>query len=133
MTILNSITKRKTNYMCILIAIAIYVINKNWLIENTLGELQYFCQCYLNDLVCPLFFLGFSQILLIWAEHEMVYIRQYILFIVAYGLIWEYVSPLINPKAVTDINDICCYLLGTLVYYVLWKYEYKNCCIQMSY
>ena len=126
MTILNSITRRKSNYICILIAIGIYVINKIWLIENTHGELQYFCQCYLNDLVCPLFFIGFSQILLIWAENEMVYIRQYILFIVVYGLIWEYIAPLINPKAVTDVKDIWCYLLGMLVYYVLWKNEHKN-------
>ena len=41
------------------------------------------------------------------------------------GLIWEFFAPLINAKAVTDIYDLICYLIGVHIYYVITIIE-KN-------
>lgn len=89
------------------------------------GWLGYFCKCFLNDLICPIFFLAYVQIILIWAGCE---IKNYSVILVigmAAGLIWEYVAPTINPRAVTDIFDLICYFCGINIYYLITTFE-KN-------
>lgn len=126
--LLDAVKKRKINYYGVLVVGIIYILNKRYLAINTKGKFQYFLQCYLNDLVCPFFFLGISQIMLIWINHEIKNLKHYISIAILIGIIWEYVAPIINPKSVTDTFDICCYLLGTIFYYILWKYEINRSC-----
>lgn len=61
--------------------------------------------------------------MLIWAGYEIKYFRHYISIGILTGIIWEYFAPVINPKSVTDVLDIVCYIVGTFFYYILWKYE----------
>ena len=86
-------------------------------------EVGYVCNCFFNDLICQLFFLPYVQIFLIWAERE---IKSYIGFLtvgMTAGLIWEFFAPLINAKAVTDIYDLICYLIGVHIYYAIVTIE----------
>lgn len=76
-------------------------------------------------MICPLFILGVSQIMLIWAGYEIKYFRHYISQGVLTGIIVEYFAPIINPKSV-DVLDIVCYIVGIFFYYIFWKYETGN-------
>lgn len=120
-----SVRKRKTNIICMTVAVVIYCFNQLLLKKQFVGIIGYFCKCYLNDLVCPLFFLSYSQIILIWAKYE---IRTYtgLLFLgMTAGFIWEYFAPFINPKAVSDIYDLICYFCGIQIYYFVALVEKK--------
>lgn len=119
----KAIFKRKINLVGMTTAICVYIINKACLIPYTQGQLNYFCRCYLNDLVCPLFFLGYCQILLIWIDHEIKSWWKCMLLIMVAGYIWEYGAPFINAKAVSDAWDLVCYFLGGTVYCLLMKCE----------
>ena len=125
-SIWKAIWSRKVNVVCITIAVCIYFLNKTLLIDQMTGFVGYFCRCHLNDFVCPLFFLGYCQILLIWINHEIQSYRNCILLGMVGGLIWEYIAPLINPKAVSDVIDLICYFSGTSLYYFLLKSSSKK-------
>lgn len=127
-TLFEAAKKRKVNYYGILVVGTIYILNKKFFSIHTEGWVQYFCKCYLNDMICPLLILGVSQIMLIWAGYEIKCFRHYISMGVLTGIIWEYFAPIINPKSVTDVLDIVCYMLGTFLYYILWKYETNRSC-----
>lgn len=118
-----AIFKRKINLVGIAIALCVYVINKACLIPYTHGSFNYFCRCYLNDLVCPLFFLGYCQILLIWIDREIKSYWKCMLLIMIAGCVWEYGAPFINAKSVSDVWDLVCYFVGGMVYLLLMKYE----------
>lgn len=116
----QAIFERKINIYCIAFAICVYIINKTILIPNTLGKIGLFCKCYLNDLVCPLFFLGYCQILLIWVNFEMKSYKAIIILGIVAGVIWEFFAPMINHKSVTDYFDLLCYFVGSLLFAILY-------------
>ena len=121
----HSTWKRKANIFCLSIAVAIYILNQTLFKNYFAGIAGYFCHCYLNDLVCPLFFLSYAQIMLIWAGHEIkTYTRLVLLGMVA-GFVWEYFAPIINPKTVTDVCDLFCYFVGIQIYYLATIAERK--------
>ena len=112
----QAIFERKINIYCIVFAMWVYFINKTILIPNISGAIGLFCRCYLNDLVCPLFFLGYSQIMLIWINFELKSYKSIIALGMFAGVIWEFFAPIINYKSVTDYYDLLCYFLGSLFF-----------------
>lgn len=119
-----AVFKRKVNLLGITAALFIYAINKAFLISHTAGTLNYFCRCYLNDLVCPFFFLGYCQILLLWMlNREIKSYWKCMLLMMAAGCVWEYGSPIINSRAVSDPWDLLCYFVGGTVYFLMIKCE----------
>lgn len=116
-TLRDAVCVKPENIICIIISLAIYIANKLFLINATSGEVHTFCQCYLNDMVCPLFFLGYSQTMLIWAGYEIVSYKGCLLLGMLGGVVWEYGAPFINPKAVSDPWDLLCYFIGTTTYF----------------
>ena len=104
-------------------AIGILIFGLNNLIwkKNTTGLAFFICKNYLNDTVCPLFFLGYCQIVFIWLDRE---VKSYILIILIgmlAGMIWEYFAPIINPKAISDLKDLLCYFIGINIYWIICK------------
>ena len=120
-TLWQAVQHRKRNFWCICSALLIYGINRFFLSSYITGPLAPFFRGYLNDLVCPLFFLGVCQILLIWVGHELRFYWHCLLLTMAAGLIWEYGAPLINPRSVSDPLDLLCYFIGCTLYYALLK------------
>ena len=116
----HAIFKRKMNIFCILFAVGVYIVNKTILIPHISGKLGLFCRCYLNDLVCPLFFLGYCEILFIWIECELKSYKEIIILGMSAGVIWEFFAPIINQKAVTDYYDLLAYFVGSLVFAILY-------------
>lgn len=128
----DSVWKYKANPLCMMITIILYLMNQIVFKKCFVGEVGYFCNCFFNDLICQLFFLPYVQIFLIWVERE---IRSYIGFLIVgmtAGLIWEFFAPLINAKAVTDIYDLICYLVGVHIYYVITIIEKKTVTSKME-
>lgn len=125
-TLRNAIWTRKINVIAMGISILLYVFNKCIWIDQTNGFLLIFCQCYLDDLVCPLFFLPYCQILLIWINREIRTYRGCLLLGMSAGLVWEYFAPIINKNAVSDPMDLLCYFVGISVYYILLRTQLRE-------
>ena len=128
----DSIWKYKANPLCMMITIVLYLTNQIVFKKCFTGIVGYFYNCFFNDLICQLFFLPYVQIFLIWAERE---IKNYIGFLIVgmvAGLIWEFLAPLINAKAVTDIYDLICYFVGVHIYYVITIVEKKIVTLKMK-
>lgn len=122
----NAIWRRKTNVICMLVAIVIYCLNQLVLKKLFEGGMGYFCNCYLNDLVCPLFFLSCAQIMLIWAKYEIKNYIGLLLLGMSAGCVWEYFAPVINHNAVTDVYDLVCYFGGIQIYYFVISIEKRK-------
>lgn len=122
----EAINKRKSNAVCIIIALAVYFLNQLFFKKFFTGWIGYFCKCFLNDLVCTLFFLAYVQIVLIWARQEINNYAFILMIGMVAGLIWEYFAPIINPRAVTDIYDLICYFCGIHIYYLISVIERKR-------
>ncbi len=120
---LNFLFKRKSNIGCMTLSLFVYGINKAWLSNITAGTLEMFCRSFLNDIVCPLFFLGFVNIVLLWVGFEATSYLKCITIGMAAGMVWEYFAPLINPKAITDPWDLLCYFIGASIYYLILRIE----------
>lgn len=119
----QAIFKRRVNILCMGAALSVYCLNKFLLINISSGPIRYFFRCYLNDLVCPLFFLGYCQILFIWVEHELSSYKSCLLLGMSAGIVWEYFAPVINSKAVSDPLDLLCYFIGSTIYVVLMRFD----------
>ena len=111
----------KVNCLCIIISLLIYVLHKCILIGTVEGVLGCFSQCYLNDLLAPLFFLPVCSFVLRWAGCKSLNFFVIILLGISAGIVWEYIAPLINPNATTDPFDLMCYFIGTVGYYILMR------------
>ena len=51
------IKDQKRNILCFILAFGTYLLNRCVLQAHTQNGVRYFCQCYLNDMLCPLCFL----------------------------------------------------------------------------
>lgn len=111
------IENNKTDIICCGISVIVYGLSRRFLISNCKGVIGYFMQCYLNDLMAPVFVLALSSIILKWAGYELHRFWTIILIGAFAGFVWEFVIPLIKPSSVTDPYDLVCYLSGTIVYY----------------
>ena len=107
----------KKHLISMSICLGVFILNNVWLKDITTGKLNMLCRCYLNDLVCPLFFLGYCQLIFIWIKNEIKSYGTLLLIGMTAGFIWEYFAPVINPKAVTDSFDLLCYFIGINIYY----------------
>ena len=119
------IENNKTDIICCGISVIVYGLNRSFLISNCKGVIGYFMQCYLNDLVAPVFVLSLSSIILKWAGYELHRFGTIILIGAFAGFVWEFVIPLIKPSSITDSYDLVCYLIGTIGYYGVKTYGYK--------
>ena len=119
--LLKSIKYRPLNAILIVSVLFLYFLNNSVLKNITTGIVYEYCVCYLNDLICPLFFLAYSNLLLITVRKELTSLRSILLVSIPAGLIWEFVAPLMKSSSVTDPIDLICYLLGSLIYWWILK------------
>lgn len=79
-----------------------------------------FMQCYFNDMMGCAGFLLAVGVVVTFARPVRVRLYQVLLFTLANGLFWEYVTPLYRTDTTTDVLDLAAYLFGSLIYwYVL--------------
>ncbi len=119
--ILDSIKQKPINMILICIVLFLYIINNIYLKENTSNILNRFLICHFNDFICPLFFVSYSNLLLITVNRELKKLKWIMLFVLCSGLIWEFFAPVIKPSSVTDFIDLFFYMLGTFLYWWITK------------
>ncbi len=97
----------------------LYIMNNVILKHIFTGILRYFFVCYFNDLICPLFLLSYTNLLLVTVKKKIISFTNILFFIVPAGLIWEYFAPLVKPSATIDVYDLLCYFVGGVLYYFI--------------
>lgn len=102
-------------YLIVMVAI-IYCLNSVLKRHTT----NIFIRGYLNDCICPIAFMAYTNIVLKFFRCQMKKLSHTILYCFGCGLLWEFAS--LNPNNVSDINDIFCYLFGGVIYWII-KYK----------
>ena len=93
-----------------------YLLNNLVFKKTTTGILRLFFICYFNDLICPLLFVAYVNLLLNPLKKRLSKIWQIIVLCFLCGLVWEFVAPLLKKGSVTDIFDLFCYCIGGILY-----------------
>jgi len=116
------IKKRPMNAVLVGLALILYFCNNYFFKKITVGRLNFFMICYFNDLICPLFFLAYTNILLLSIGKELTKIKWILSYMFFIGMFWELIAPIFNKDAVTDVWDLGFYMCGSLIYWMLMKY-----------
>ena len=119
--ILLSIKKRPLNPVLIGTMAVLYLLNNLWFKRSMTEEVRWFFTGYFNDLICPLIFFSYVNILLLTADREMTGFLPLTASAAGAGLFWEFVAPLIKPGSVPDPADMLCYLAGGVGYWFLLR------------
>ena len=120
--IVESIRKRPVNLMLLILVVFAYWINNLFLKEHSGGLLRVFFIGYFNDLICPLFFFSYVNMLLITVGKEIARLWVICLVSLCTSCVWEFVAPLMKPSSTTDPLDIFCYITGGVVYWAILRY-----------
>ena len=87
----------------------------------TNGNVRLFFICYFNDLICPLFFFSYANMLLNTVDKEINRIWAICLVSLCTSCVWEFVAPFIKPSSITDPLDIVCYMTGGIMYWAILR------------
>lgn len=120
--IVESIRKRPVNLMLLILVVFAYWINNLFLKEHSGGLLRVFFIGHFNDLICPLFFFSYANMLLITVGKEIARLWVICLVSLCTSCVWEFVAPLMKPSSTTDPLDIFCYITGGVVYWAILRY-----------
>ncbi len=108
----------KRSILILTACVILYWLNRLWLTEITSASLQWFFQCYFNDILAGLVLPSITSILLLLAGRPALQHRWPIaLLLLGAGLVWECLAPLWKSGAVFDWWDFVAYQLGGLLYY----------------
>lgn len=103
----------------------LYSLNNLVLKKYTHGVIQIFLICHFNDLICPLFFISFSNLPLIVVNKDIKKLKTIMLFGFCSGMKLEFVAPIINHRSVTDILGLLFYIIGSSLYWCSIKVFFK--------
>lgn len=123
---IKSIKKRPINIFLIAIVVILYLINNLFIKKHSSGLANLFFSGYFNDLLCPIAFLSYINILLLTRNIEITKPKTVILICLVSSIIWELLTPLIKKNSVGDPIDVLCYVLGGLVYCYIIAREAKK-------
>lgn len=119
--IVRSIKKRPFNLISMVTVSILYVLNNKVVKPNTTGLSHVFFVSFFNDLICPLWFLAYVNLLMITNDKEILELKKLLLICLGAGLVWEFVAPFLKKGSVTDPWDLVCYAIGTIVYWIILK------------
>ena len=129
MAIIKTIKKNKINFFLIVCSLSFYLLNNLIFKTYSTGDYHYFFVCYFNDLLCPLFFVSYTNIMLSFINKRIEKLYYIILYCFLCGFVWEFVAPFLKERSVTDVCDLICYCIGGLLY---WMIRYCVCKITIS-
>ena len=115
----ESIRKRPINLVLLLGVLGLYFLNNLYLKAHLDGWLQTFFVCFFNDLMCPLFFFSYANMLLLTINKEWHRLWFICLIGICVSFVWEFFAPVIKPTSTTDPLDILCYMVGSVVYWAI--------------
>lgn len=125
--IVKSIKQRPLNMVLISVVLVLYILNNNCFKSHTTGMIRYFLVCYFNDLICPLLFFSYANLLLLTVDKEITQLWLTCLIGLCASCFWEFGAPYIKSTAITDPIDIAFYLTGSVIYWcILYSTQEKN-------
>ena len=98
-----------------------YLLNNCYVKKTATGPVHYFFTGYFNDLICPLFLLSYSNIMLGFVNRRIVKLFHILFMCFLCGLVWEGIAPLLKENSVADIFDIFCYCVGGVAYWIIQR------------
>ena len=107
------------NLVLILFSASFYLLNNLLFKKISTGMLYYFFTGYFNDLLCPLFFVSYVNIMLSFIQKSILKLPHILLFCFIAGLFWEFIAPLMKKTSVTDFFDLLCYCIGGFLYWAI--------------
>ena len=119
--IIKSIKQRTLNVVLIFTILVLYLLNNNYFKSHTTGIIRYFLVCYFNDLICPLLFFSYANLLLLTVDKEITQLWLTCLVGLCASCFWEFGAPYIKSTAITDPIDIAFYLAGSIIYWVILR------------
>ena len=124
---LDWIMSKKKNLFFIGITIGLYCVNQVIKLHINVGWLKWFMCCYFNDMIGGITFVAYCNIVFDFYKKKMIRLWQIELLMFFSGIFWEYITPLFRKDTVSDIFDICAYMVGGFIYWILiWK-ERNGC------
>ena len=103
-----------------------YLLNFGLLRETIEGWAGWFLKCYANDGFAGLAMVAWLDLLLDLGRLPSVRSWKVIVpFLLACGLVWEYVAPIWKPEAVADPWDLLAYQVGGALYWGI-KRHWRN-------
>ena len=117
--ILTSIKQKPINLILMAIVLCLYFLNNTVFKFCTRGIIQEFMICYFNDFICPLFFISYSNLLLITVNKEIKAYKSLLIFGFCAGVVCEFFAPIIKATATADFVDVVFYILGTSLYWYI--------------
>ena len=114
------IIKRNKLEIFLVVATAIFYLLNNFVFKNiSTGVVHYFLVCYFNDLICPIGFLAYVNIMLSFINKKLEKFYQILIFCFICGVVWEFLAPLLKKSSVTDPYDLLCYCIGGKLYWII--------------
>lgn len=125
--IVGSVKHRPLNMVLISTVLVLYLLNNSYFKLQTTGIIRYFLVCYFNDLICPVLFFSYANLLLLTVDKEITQLWQICFIGLCASCFWEFGAPYIKLTAVTDPIDIVFYLVGSVIYWGLLRCVRKPC------
>jgi len=119
---------RLENISIFITCVILHFMNVLVFLKINNSSLHYFFSCYFDDLLAPILLLSYVNLLLSIYNKKLYTLRYLILFILLVSIVWEYLVVYIKPNSVSDPFDILCYVLGTIIYWIIhtkWNHNTK--------
>ena len=95
---------------------ALYVLGKCWL-QGLPGAFGTFCRFYWSDILAGILILAVLNSLLYFSRYKPIRTPLFTVpFLLACGLVWEFLAPLWKPGAAADLWDFLAYQAGGALY-----------------
>lgn len=114
------------NLVLFFVIFFLYHFNDYFLKQHTHGAVQYLCKNHLNDFMGGILFVAYTNLILLTRNQLMYRLWHIVLFCLCVGLFWEFVTPLFHRESVADWIDVCCYVLGGIVYWLMLRIRIKK-------
>ena len=124
MPVKNIIKSNKIEIFLLIATASFYLLNNFIFKKISTGIFYYFFVCYFNDLLCPLFFVSYTNIMLSFIRKRIEKLHHIVLYCFLCGFVWEFIAPFLKEDSVTDFYDLICYFIGGLLY---WIIRYSAC------
>lgn len=112
----------KRNAAVAIVTFSMCMLNRKFGTALHSNALRYFMRCYFNDIVGSITFMSLVNIFLLFLGFRgitgLLYTEGLLL---AAGLFWEYGAPLLRSDTVSDPFDILAYMLGGLLYLLIFR------------
>lgn len=119
--------KQKLNFWICVVCVFLYIVNQKLKFQYTNKILRDFFIGYYNDVIAGILITAYANLAsFIFRNGKILFknLMQILLFVLACGLFWEYISPIYRQDQVSDVMDIFAYLIGGIIYWLITKYVY---------